>query len=176
MSGVSERRPRGHWKAAGVRMTDQEVAALRARAGVRRVQREHDDRVAYQYWAAGLLEPWRITMYLNAKALYGPEVDQACGVEEPAVDLWEAGKLYPTWEQTLLLCQLVGVTPRALLAPRPPLIRVDQTSMRFHVPEADLDTEPPLLAFEPAAIALVVPAGSIRPEGVPGGRTPRRDA
>lgn len=166
----------GHWKSAGVRMTAQEIANARARALTRAQRQQHDDRVAYQYWAAGLLEPWRITMYLNAKGLYGPEVDQACGVEEPAVDLWEAGKLYPTWEQTLALCQLTGVTPMALLAPRPPLIRADQTSMRFHVPAPDLDTDPPLLAFEPAAIAAVVPAGAIKPEGVRRGRTPRRDA
>lgn len=37
----------------------------------------------------------------------GEWVDVACGVQEPAVDRWEAGLLYPTWEQ---LCKLAVLT------------------------------------------------------------------
>lgn len=54
---------------------------------------------AYRDWAAGHVIPDRITTALNAEGLYGPEVDLACGVEEPAVDEWEAGTRYPSWEQ-----------------------------------------------------------------------------
>jgi hypothetical protein len=50
--------------------------------------------------------PHRITQALDAKSLYGPDVDRACGVEEPAVDLWEAGELVPTDEQVRLLAEL----------------------------------------------------------------------
>lgn len=62
-------------------------------------------------WRAGKMVPCRITVALNANSLYGPEVDVACGAEEPAVDQWEAGILYPTWQQVLLLAELCGVTP-----------------------------------------------------------------
>ena len=68
------------------------------------------EQAAYRAWAAGHVIPDRITSALNARALYGPEVDLACGVEEPAVDEWEAGTRYPTWEQLKLLAALCGVT------------------------------------------------------------------
>lgn len=55
--------------------------------------------------------PERITTALNAAGLYGPEVDRACGVEEPTVDLWESGELVPTREQMEALAWLCGVTP-----------------------------------------------------------------
>jgi hypothetical protein len=60
---------------------------------------------------AGELKPWRITQALNAGGHYGPEVDVACGVTEPAVDQWEAGELYPTWVQVLRLARLTDVMP-----------------------------------------------------------------
>lgn len=55
---------------------------------------------AYRDWATGKVIPDRITTALDA---------QACGVEEPAVDLWEAGTLYPTWEQLCALARLVDL-------------------------------------------------------------------
>lgn len=54
--------------------------------------------------------PERITTALDAAGLWGPEVDRACGVEEPAVDLWETGELVPTREQVEALAELCGVT------------------------------------------------------------------
>lgn len=71
---------------------------------------EFDVTAAYRAWAAGLIFPDRITTALNVRELYGPEVDAACGVEEPAVDEWEAGRLYPTWGQLCALAELTGVT------------------------------------------------------------------
>ena len=62
-------------------------------------------------WQAGKIIPWRITVALDAHSLYGPEVDAACGVEEPAVDMWEAGTLYPTWEQLCALATLCQTYP-----------------------------------------------------------------
>lgn len=62
-------------------------------------------------WASGKVIPWRITTALDADSLYGPEVDLACGVEEPAVDRWEAGTLYPTWEQLCALAELCQTYP-----------------------------------------------------------------
>lgn len=52
--------------------------------------------------------PERITTALDAAGLWGPEVDRACGVEEPTVDLWESGELVPTREQVEALAALTG--------------------------------------------------------------------
>ncbi|MEV7011761.1 helix-turn-helix transcriptional regulator [Streptosporangium sp. NPDC051022] len=50
--------------------------------------------------------PYRITTALDMRMLYGPEVDRALGVEEPAVDQWETGELVPTREQVEALAKL----------------------------------------------------------------------
>ena len=55
--------------------------------------------------------PGRITVALDASGLDGPQVDEACGVAEPVVDLWEAGALLPTPAQVGLLSKLTGMTP-----------------------------------------------------------------
>jgi hypothetical protein len=55
--------------------------------------------------------PRQITLALDARGLEGPEVDEACGVAEPVVDLWEAGVLLPTTEQVARLSRLTGQTP-----------------------------------------------------------------
>ncbi|HZN71229.1 MAG TPA: hypothetical protein VFC00_06045 [Micromonosporaceae bacterium] len=52
--------------------------------------------------------PARITIALDFRGLEGPEVDIACGAEEPAVDLWECGVEVPTAEQVRLLADLTG--------------------------------------------------------------------
>lgn len=52
------------------------------------------------------LVPARITIALDLSELYGPEVDAACDAAEPDVDRWEAGELYPTWQQVELLAAL----------------------------------------------------------------------
>lgn len=55
--------------------------------------------------------PERITTALDAAGLWGSEVDRACGVEEPAVDLWESGELVPTRDQVESLAKLTGFPP-----------------------------------------------------------------
>lgn len=52
--------------------------------------------------------PSRITAALDIRQMYGPGVDEACGVREPAVDQWEAGTLIPTREQIHKLAVLTG--------------------------------------------------------------------
>lgn len=64
--------------------------------------------------------PARITMVLDAAGLWGPEVDRACGVEEPTVDLWESGELVPTRQQVEALAELCGVTPVLFYLDDPP--------------------------------------------------------
>lgn len=61
--------------------------------------------------------PARITAALDMRELYGPEVDHACGVEEPAVDEWEAGDRIPTAEQLALLAELTGFPIRYFYQP-----------------------------------------------------------
>lgn len=63
--------------------------------------------------------PERITAALNIMNLYGPEVDEACGVAEPAVDMWEAGLLIPTREQIHRLALLTGFPWRFFYMPPP---------------------------------------------------------
>lgn len=67
---------------------------------------------AKKLWATGQLVPDRITYALDSRDLYGPEVDLACEAEEPEVDLWEVGLLYPKWNQFVALAKLTR-TPMA---------------------------------------------------------------
>jgi hypothetical protein len=48
----------------------------------------------------------KITQALDLRGLYGPEVDNALGGEEPMVDEWEAGTLTPTPDQMIALANL----------------------------------------------------------------------
>ncbi len=52
--------------------------------------------------------PTRIRMAFDWVGEYGPEVDRACGVEEPTVDQWEAGTLVPTPEQLEAISAYTG--------------------------------------------------------------------
>jgi hypothetical protein len=144
------------WGKAGVRLTEEE-AAHRGRTAVaernrKAIARTADDRIAYRLWRAGQLQPNLITHALDARGLHGPQVDVECGAAEPDVDLWEAGKLYPTWRQLLLLAELTGNTPRFLCSSRD-VLTVQQTSLRFHGWTAD---PAPVRAFDPAAVAATV--------------------
>lgn len=155
------------WGKAGVRLTDKEAEQRGRRATASRSLRQHaraaDDRIAYRLWRAGELRPYLITHALDARSLYGPEVDVACGATEPDVDLWEAGKLYPTWAQLLRLAALCEVTPRLLCTKRD-LLTPEQTSMRFH---GWIDDRPRVWAFErDAALAAVGDAAFEMPEEV----------
>ena len=62
----------------------------------------------------------RITMALNLRELYGPEVDQALGGEEPMVDEWESGARVPTAEQVQALAKLTDFPVRFFYQPAPP--------------------------------------------------------
>lgn len=53
--------------------------------------------------------PERITAALDMADLYGPEVDEALGGEEPMVDEWETGERVPTVEQVRALARLTDV-------------------------------------------------------------------
>lgn len=144
------------WGKAGVRLTEKESEHRGRRAVAERnrskMRRDADDRIAYKLWRAGELQPYLITTALDAMNLFGPEVDRACGAEEPDVDLWEAGKLYPTWRQVQLLAKLTGNTPRLLCTRREPL-RPEHTSMRFHMP---IDDRPPVWEFDVDAVKRTV--------------------
>lgn len=114
-----------------------------------------DDAAAYRMWRAGMLRPYKFTIGMDARGLEGPEVDIACGAAEPDVDLWEAGKLYPTWEQVKLTAALLGVTPRFLCEEDVP-IPMMATSMRFHVPEHERQEPELVRVFDHAAVKATV--------------------
>lgn len=129
------------WGKAGVRLTQEEIAA----SNIRAMRHRQDEEVAFKLWRSGQVRPYRITMALDARQLYGPQVDEACGAQEPDVDLWEAGKLYPTWRQVQLLAKLCGVTPR-FFTEKDRSLPILATTMRFHMSAAELkelESEPP---------------------------------
>jgi len=145
---VTERK---RWGKAGVQLTPQQAAHRDRLAVVRRAerdeQREIDNRVAFEKWKCGLVVPHAITTTLNAHALFGPEVDEACGVREPAVDLWEEAKLYPTWEQLQALARLTQYPVIYFVTARAPISVLD-TSMRFHLkPSALTAFDQPVMRY-----------------------------
>lgn len=102
------------FRAAG----DRAAARLRKRAewAFTAAQRRAAHDLAYEQWATGALAPYRITRALDAAELYGPDVDIACGAQEPAVDEWEAGTRYPSFEQLLALAALTHQSPDSFTA------------------------------------------------------------
>lgn len=74
---------------------------------LKRVQKADGAAEAKRRWQAGLVVPHRITLALDIRRLDGPGVDEACGVQPPAVDRWEQGLTYPTWDE---LCRLAILT------------------------------------------------------------------
>lgn len=74
------------------------------------------------FYAGKTPTPERITQALDLRELYGPEVDQALGGEEPMVDEWESGERVPTLEQMQRLAVLTGFSVRYFYQPPfPPL-------------------------------------------------------
>lgn len=137
-----------------------------------RQQREQATQRAYQEWRAGKVVPHRITTALDLRSLYGPRVDEACGVEEPAVDEWEEGVRYPTWEQLLALAELTGY-PVAFFVPpvtgspmKSDLGFHDGGGQRGRWREGGLVYEPEprrVLTFAPEAIAATLGRPVVEP-------------
>jgi hypothetical protein len=90
------------------------------------------------------LIPARITQALDLRGLYGPEVDEACDAAEPDVDQWEAGDLYPTWDQVLLLAKLTDFLPKFLLPAHVRRTRVDHPRLPYAVDGAARAPHPDL--------------------------------
>lgn len=132
---------RKRWGKAGVQLTPQEAAHRDRLAVVYRAesaaQCAENDRIAFEKWKVGMVVPHAITVVLDTLKLYGPEVDAACGVREPAVDLWEAGKLYPTWPQLQALSRLTGYPLGYFTTARRP-VSVFDTSMVYHLPRGEV--------------------------------------
>lgn len=92
--------------------------------------------------------PRRITAALDAAGLWGPEVDHACGVEEPTVDLWETGELVPTPDQVRALAKLCGVTPAMFYGEYepPPMWLCGSDGCEYIEPEPNPAEPPEVLA------------------------------
>jgi hypothetical protein len=74
------------------------------------------------FYAGQFPTPERITTALDICQMYGPEVDQALGGEEPMVDEWESGARVPTFEQMQRLAELTGFPVKFFYQPAPPPI------------------------------------------------------
>lgn len=68
----------------------------------------------------GAPTPERITVALDSRDMYGPEVDEALGGQEPMVDEWESGDRVPTKEQVQALARLTGFPVTFFYLPAPP--------------------------------------------------------
>lgn len=68
----------------------------------------------------GTPTPERITLALDFRDLYGPEVDEALGGQEPMVDEWETGERIPTAEQIHALARLTDFPVTFFYLPPPP--------------------------------------------------------
>lgn len=124
--------------------------------GLRAIEHAAGAAEAKTRWQRGLTVPHRITLALDIARLDGPEVDEACGVQEPAVDLWECGRLYPTWEQLCRLAQLTGFPVAFFTAPlasEPPiLVNVHRQMPNGRTLFEPVRQERPVPAFTQSAI------------------------
>jgi hypothetical protein len=107
--------PAGTFGLSGAR----QVRANQVLARVDAAAERHDPAA---YYAGKTPTPERITMALDLRELYGPEVDRALGGEEPMVDEWESGARVPTLTEVRVLAELTGFPVRFFyLEPPPPL-------------------------------------------------------
>lgn len=144
------------WGKAGVRLTSVQTADRARKRSVHDAigDQKHAEmlRIARIKWAAGLVIPDHITVVLDMGGHYGPEVDAACLAAEPDVDMWEAGRLYPRWEQVRALSKLTGFGEVYLMGPARQRISWRETSLQFHYLPSD---EPePRRVFEFTRAAL----------------------
>lgn len=151
------------WGKAGERLTPDEAAKRRRLRGRDRMFEKQHTEEAFARWQSGRAIPWRITSALDIRSLYGPEVDRACGVEEPTVDRWEAGEVYPTWEQLNALARLTGFPVSYFTRPGDPLegpvFLCSRKGLTIHEPK-DL-----VLQFSHTALVM---AGIREPSPAPG--------
>ncbi|MCT6735496.1 hypothetical protein [Rhodococcus qingshengii] len=115
---------------------------------------------ARSQWEAGGVVPYYLTSAMDRKGLSGPSVDIDCGAAEPAVNEWEAGTRYPTWEQLLKAATLCEVSPAALVRrPTDP-----EMAARFPTPptvylgRCASHQRPCIMEFTEDAVAAVVGA------------------
>ncbi|AMM22891.1 hypothetical protein AX769_22425 (plasmid) [Frondihabitans sp. PAMC 28766] len=77
-----------------------------------------DQPAAFAAWSAGALRPWRLTAACQRTGIGdGDWVDVACGaaLDVQEVDLWEAGGVYPKWEQLVRFAALTDTPLTELL-------------------------------------------------------------
>lgn len=154
------------WIKAGVRANPREAAKLRQDAGRRKIQDDLSEKrilsEARRGWEQGLVRPFRITYALDSRGLDGPEVDEACLAHEPDVDRWEAGLLYPTFEQLLALAKLTDYPPHYFTLPPSTGDRMGWrfSTLKYHIPKVDREemmrAPDPVMAFIPEAVRAVV--------------------
>jgi len=148
----------GRARTEAVRAAAADTTPDAQRRGYARYLAQRDTEKAHEAWRRGQMIPHRITTALDLRELYGPEVDRACGVEEPAVDEWEAGVRYPTWEQLRALAELTQFPVKffTTLLPAAP-VRVSDTTLVFHMGKRNrVEDREPVLAFTPDAVTATV--------------------
>ncbi len=110
---VAPYRPAGNFGPSGRK----QVTINRVMAKVDAAEERRDPTA---YYAGKTPTRERITMALDLRELYGPEVDQALGGEEPMVDEWESGERVPDLTQVQALAELTGFPVKFFYQPPPP--------------------------------------------------------
>src|SRR5882672_1912150 len=118
----------------------------------RAVRQQRGDHAEHQAWKEGRVQPFAITQALDVRQLDGPFVDELCGTSEPAVDMWEAGRLYPTWEELKALADLTDYPVARFTTIDHGPVAFEDTTLRFHLKRGEEPPPPPVPCFEPAAI------------------------
>lgn len=154
------------WIKAGVRADARETAKRRQEIRRRKVQNDLAAKrilvEARRGWEQGLVRPFRITYALDSRGLDGPEVDEACLAHEPDVDRWEAGLLYPTFEQLLALAKLTHFPAHFFTLAPSGADRVGWrfSTLKYHISKVDREemmrAPDPVMAFTPEAVREVV--------------------
>jgi hypothetical protein len=146
------------WTKPGVRATADEardITAKRKKAfNQAKAARARWDAELEDGWRRGKVRPYLITRALDLANLHGPDVDAMVGAEEPDVDNWEAGTLYPSLQQLRLLSEVSGFPPSFLVAETPelmsPAMFLCDRSKRGHDPF--VPAAPLVAAFTPDSI------------------------
>lgn len=118
----------------------------------RAAQKQRQVRDERQAWREGRVQPFVISQALDLRNLDGPFVDELCGTTEPAVDMWEVGRLYPTWDELKALAALTDFPVAFFTTAVHGAIGFDGTSLRFHLRRGEVAPPAPVLCVEPAAI------------------------
>lgn len=125
---------------------------------------------ARQGWETGAIVPHCITSALDLSGRRREALSAACGVPNETLQAWEAGIVYPTWDQLVALARETGVHP-AFFAKAASSLDLISATLTMTLDIAEPQSEP-IHCFTDAALA----AAEIGTDTFPAGHTPAQQA